>query len=135
MVSHSRHHRAHVDVAGRYVPSRNRLSSPLEVTAVNQLAAASRCYCFDPGPIAGVKVKVEVRPGVRRIVVACRVPVYLDPAKGEPGGGVYWNIEDALLIAQALVSSVRAVPIQIEATTHRVGDSGKPLQCAGRHLY
>src|SRR5215204_3626487 len=132
--SHSRHHRAHVDVASWDVPSRNRLSSPLEVTAVNQLAAASRCYRFDPAAIAGVEVKVEMRPSVRCVMVACRVPVYLDPAKREPGGGVYWNIEDALLIAEALVSSVRAIPVQIEATTHRVRDRGKPLQRVRRHL-
>ncbi len=73
--------------------------------------------------------------GVRRVVVARGIPVDLDPAERETGGGIDRNVQDSLLIPEAFVSDVLAVAVEIEAAAHRIGDGRELLQGAGRERH
>jgi hypothetical protein len=60
--------------------------------------------------------------------MAVGVPVHADPAERELDPKVAGDIQDPLLVADALVQRMAAVAVQIEAAAHRVGRLGEILQ-------
>jgi hypothetical protein len=76
-------------------------------------------------------MKVEVCSGVRRVVVAGGIPVDRDPAERQAGRGVDRDVQDPLLVADAFVVSVAAIPVEIEAAASCVGHRRELLERAG----